>query len=97
MRRRLGSDGLYVLNIVDRYPDPLLVKAMYNTLSSVFDQVRVWLPQQNAPLPRAAYVIEAGTDLHGDTGTPLSQLPLLTDDFVPLDRLVRSAVLAPSR
>lgn len=27
-------------------------------------------------------------------GTPLQQLPLLTDDFVPLDRLVRSTVLA---
>lgn len=117
VRRRLRSDGLYMINVVDRYPDPLLVKAMYKTLSSVFEQVRIWLPQ-DVPMPRATYVIEAGTALRRgrlvkssqgfprrweevtvsllEAGTPLLKLPLLTDDFVPLDRLVRSAVLAPS-
>ena len=116
IRKRLRSDGLYVLNVVDRNPNPLLVKAMYKTLASVFDQVRIWLPADADRPQRMTYVLEAGDRLVSAAriastrgyprrwedateqvlaaGTPLQQLPLLTDDYVPLDRLVRSTVLA---
>lgn len=116
IRARLQPRGLYVANVVDRYPDPLLVKSMYRTLADVFGQVRIWLPAQADYAPRMTYVLEAGDALAAggelaasrgyprrwrdvtasvlEHGTPLAQLPLLTDDFVPLDRLVRATVLA---
>lgn len=43
VRSRLRANGLYVLNVVDAYPDARLTKALVKTLSAEFSQVDAWL------------------------------------------------------
>ncbi len=43
VRSHLAPDGLYALNLVDRFPDPLLVKSLVKTLGREFPRVEVWL------------------------------------------------------
>jgi len=114
VRSRLKPNGLYVMNVLDVFPNPQLVKSMAKTLAEDFRYVSVWLdglPQEPA---RQTFVI-AATDReefpleieasHGmpgrwyrideplrSTGTSLSSLPVLTDDYVPVEKLV-SALL----
>ena len=110
VKSRLLPAGLYILNAVDVYPDPKLVKSMLKTLREVFDEVQVWIDSWTLPNSRVTYVISAG-DAHRppmrlraqrgpqrewldvtsslvDADTPLSALPLLTDDQVPVERLL---------
>ncbi|MEJ2460016.1 MAG: fused MFS/spermidine synthase [Candidatus Thiodiazotropha sp.] len=115
VRQRLFDDGLYVLNIVDAFPDARLVKSMVKTLREVFPEVHVWLDQIPMQPTRATYVISASSrngmpkKLHAQrgllrrwlnvtepvmaTGTPADALPLLTDDHVPVERLMASLFL----
>lgn len=107
---RLVKDGMYLMNVVDRYPDPALVKSMYKTLGTVFANVNIWLEKNPHQSHRATYVLAASDrpqveqELHSrqgltrtwvnvtgeilGQGTSLGELPVLTDDFVPVERLV---------
>lgn len=109
IKARLAEEGLYVMNVVDAHPDPLLAKSLYKTLGQVFDHVHVWLEGLPQGTERVTYVISASDRepperIHARAGfrrswarlpeqwiavgTPLDSLPVLTDDFVPIDRLV---------
>ncbi len=66
VRERLTHEGLYVLNIVDAFPDARLVKSMVRTLREVFPAVQVWLDQIPMEPTRATYVISASSQ----TGMP---------------------------
>jgi spermidine synthase len=112
---RLAPGGMYVLNVVDVFPDPRLVKSIVKTLAGQFSQVDVWLQSIPADRSRATYVIsaaeagalpevlEAATGLARrwlrvtqpllETGTPMHALPVLIDDFVPVERLVSPLLL----
>jgi spermidine synthase len=116
VRSRLTDDGLYVLNVVDAFPDPLLVKSVVRTLAEHFPQVDVWLDQIPVGPSRATYIISARnrqspwprvvksgdglarswlrvTETVANTGTVPESLPVLTDDFVPVERLVSRLLL----
>ena len=116
VRSRLADDGLYVLNVVDAFPDPLLVKSIVRTLGQHFPQVEIWLDRIPDGPGRATFVISAGlrqtawprvlesedglarswlrvTESVAETGTPVTRLPVLTDDFVPVERLVARLLL----
>jgi predicted membrane-bound spermidine synthase len=112
---RLAPGGIYVLNAVDIFPDPRLVKSIVKTLAASFPRVDVWLHRIPEDRSRATYVIAATdgvepplvmesqfglarswirvTDPVLETGTPLESLPLLTDDYVPVERLVSTLLL----
>jgi spermidine synthase len=115
VRSRLKMNGIYVLNVVDVFPDARLVKSIMKTLAVEFRQVDVWLEGIPGGQSRVTYVISA-TDgpepplqlasAHGlartwyrvtepmvKSGTPMSALPVLTDDFVPVERLVSSLLI----
>ncbi len=114
VKSRLHPGGLYILNVVDVYPNPKLVKSMLKTLRGVFAGVHVWIESREQPDSRVTYVISAG-DAHSppalvratrglqrewhdvtsslvEEGTPLSALPLLTDDRVPVERLLSTLI-----
>jgi len=114
VKSRLVPGGLYILNVVDVYPDPKLVKSMLKTLRGVFDSVHVWVESWTLPDSRVTYVISAG-DAHRpparvqstrglqrewrdvtaslvEAGTPLAALPVLTDDRVPVERLLSTLI-----
>lgn len=110
VRSRLSPHGLYVLNVVDGFPDPLLTKSIVKTLEEQFPRVDVWVDHIPAAGGRVTYVVSASdgpeppmeleaangfarswlriTEPLMNTGTPESTLPVLTDDFVPVERLV---------
>ncbi len=110
VRSRLRSGGLYVLNVVDVFPNPKLVKSIAKTLALEFRHVSVWLDSVPETPMRQTFVL-AATDA-GDfpdlidarygirrswyridaplaaTGTSVGELPVLTDDYAPVERLV---------
>jgi spermidine synthase len=110
VRSRLTSTGIYVLNVVDGFPDPLLTKSIVKTLDEQFARVDVWVDHIPAKGGRVTYVISASdgpdppmelesvngfarswlriTEPLMNTGTPAGALPVLTDDYVPVERLV---------
>jgi predicted membrane-bound spermidine synthase len=110
VRSRLAPGGIYVLNVVDVFPDPLLTKGIVKTLAEQFSRVDVWVDHIPAAGGRVTYVVSASdgpeppseldsvngfarswlriTEPLMNTGTPPSALPVLTDDFVPVERLV---------
>lgn len=117
VRSRLADDGLYVLNVVDAFPDPLLVKSIVRTLGEHFPQVEIWLDRIPDGPGRATFIISAGlretswprvlesrdglarswlrvTESVAETGSPVTSLPVLTDDFVPVERLVSRLLLS---
>ena len=110
VKSRLEPGGLYVLNVIDAWPDPLLVKSLLNTLREHFRHVHVWLEAlPDAPV-RETFILSATDRLepprtvaaqrgferrwvrithHLESGgAPLDTLPVLTDDFVPVERLI---------
>ena len=110
VKSRLEPDGLYVLNVIDAWPDPLLVKSLLNTLREHFRHVHVWLEAlPDAPVretfilsatdrfePPRAVAAQRGFERRWirvthhleSSGAPLDTLPVLTDDFVPVERLI---------
>jgi len=114
---RLTPSGLYLINVVDAFPDGRLVKALFKTLSAVFPDVHVWLDSLPESPARVTYVVSAGHDhdppelLRATTGlprqwlritdpmrvigTPLDELPVLTDDHAPVETLVSELFLGP--
>jgi spermidine synthase len=65
VKDRLAPDGIYLLNVVDVFPDPLLVKSMLRTLSQVFRHVEVWLERPPTAPTRLTYVISASDRYSG--------------------------------
>lgn len=69
---RLTDDGIYVLNLVDTYPDGRLAMAMVRTLRTVFPHVDIWLQQVPHDKTRVTYVLSASktpTEILGDPNT----------------------------
>ncbi len=114
IKSRLHPQGIYVLNVVDSHPDPLLVKALYKTLKQEFSHVAIWLEDLPYPGGRLTYVLSAAntkmfpTQLEAQAGferrwnnqtdvlmtryTALQDVPLLTDNFVPVERLIAGLI-----
>lgn len=111
IKSRLKHNGLYLLNIVDTYPNPLLIKSIYKTLKMDFKNVHIWLETLPDSSQRTTYVLSAsdvyqapealkakrGFKLRSwknltktiiETGTELNKLPVLTDRFAPVEKLV---------
>lgn len=110
VKRKLNPKGLYLINIVDSYPDGKLVKSLVKTLQLEFNYVSVWLEETPEQGVRMTYVISANNyralpdvivSQRGferrwlrvnntilTNGTPIYSLPVLTDDFVPVERLL---------
>ena len=110
VKRNINLGGIYLVNIVDIFPNPKLVKSLVKTLQTQFKYVDVWLDQAPDTVTRVTYVVSAQdtrpmppiiTAQHGferrwlqinaplfATGTAMADLPILTDDFVPVERLL---------
>lgn len=110
VKSRLKPDGLYLMNVVDAFPDPQLLKSLLKTAQTQFESVHIWIDRVPNSPQRMTYVISAG-DTHTppeklmaqsgplrhwltinepliSTGAPLETLPVLTDDYAPVDRLL---------
>jgi spermidine synthase len=69
LSRRLNDDGIYVLNLVDVYPDGRLARALVKTLGTVFEYVDIWLHELPSDTARVTYVLSASnqpTELAGN-------------------------------
>jgi len=70
LSRRLNDDGIYVLNLVDVYPDGRLARALIKTLGTVFEHVDIWLHEVPQGAARVTYVLSASnhpTELAGSS------------------------------
>ena len=117
VRERLTPDGLYLMNVVDSFPDPRLIKAITKTLRTEFAHVDLWM--QGVPEnPRVTFVVTATNaerlpkTVQSRTGparrwsrmtedilafgTPPEALPLLTDDYAPVERLIADLLIGDS-
>ncbi|MBV2089726.1 MAG: fused MFS/spermidine synthase [Candidatus Thiodiazotropha sp. (ex Ctena orbiculata)] len=114
VRQRLRADGIYLMNIVDAFPDPRLVRAITKTLNEVFNHVDLWMEgvpgaervtfvlsatnsERPAEIVQARFGFERTwfrvTEKLMTLGKPLDQLPLLTDDYAPVERLIAGLLL----
>ncbi len=116
VHRKLTPGGLYVMNVVDAFPDARLVKAVYKTLNEVFDEVDVWIDHLPESATRVTYVIsarDAGPGLPDrltarqglprawyrvtepvlQSGLALADIPRLSDDLAPVERLLAQLFL----
>jgi len=111
---KLKPDGLFMANLVDVYPEPLLVKAFAKTLGTEFKYVSVWLDHIPSAAGRKTYIIAASNlkplpaTLNSQSGLNVSwynisrkilakngpDIPILTDDFVPVERLISTLLLS---
>jgi len=68
VKSRLSEDGLYLLNVVDIFPDPRLAKAFIKTLRNEFAYVDVWMEPPPGQMTRLTYVLSAtDRDVFPDT------------------------------
>ena len=110
VKARLSPNGLYLINVVDVFPDPRLVKAMIKTLAAEFRYVDIWTGEPPSVPTRLTYVVSASnrqplpnrlharrgeprtwyniTKILTATGTAIGDLPALSDDFTPVERLI---------
>ncbi len=110
VKSSLSAHGLHLMNVIDAFPDPRLVKAIQKTLETQFRYVDVWLERPPQYPSRLTYVISASdhrrvpdilrsqtgeprawyavTDVMRNTGTPMSDVPVLTDDYAPIESLI---------
>ena len=115
-KRKLRGNGIYTTNVVDAFPDPRMVKSMYNALRAEFAQVDIWIDHVPREPQRMTYVISASdsgarqdrlvarrgfqrqwlrvNEPLARTGTPLNELPLFTDDYVPVERMISSLLFS---
>ncbi len=70
LHARLTDDGIYVLNLVDTYPDGRLAMAMMRTLGDVFAHVDVWLHEVPYEKSRVTYVLSASKKPTEIVGVP---------------------------
>ncbi len=117
VRTRLTADGLYLMNVVDAFPDPRLIKAIVKTLKTEFQQVDLWMDE----VPEAERVTFIVTATNAERlpktvsartgferswsrmtedlmafGTSPEALPLLTDDYAPVERLIKGLLVGRS-
>ena len=59
VKERLEEGGVFLMNVLDAHPDPLLVKSIVMTLRQVFREVHVWLQELPDTPVRTTYVISA--------------------------------------
>ncbi len=59
VKSRLVEDGLYLLNLIDAHPDPLLVKSLLNTLRPHFRHVHVWIERLPEGASRETFILSA--------------------------------------
>ncbi|WP_455219430.1 fused MFS/spermidine synthase [Kaarinaea lacus] len=110
VKNRLSDNGLYLINIVDIFPNAKLVKSLVKTLEQEFQYVDVWLDNAPDKVTRTTYVISANKNRSlpqtifaqrgfqrrwlkineplAQTGTSVAELPVLTDDYVPVELLL---------
>lgn len=62
LKRRLNDGGIYVLNLVDAYPQGRLAGAMVKTLRRVFAEVDIWLHEIPGRPGRVTYVLSASDE-----------------------------------
>ena len=116
IKRKLKPQGLYLMNIVDAFPDARLVKAIHKTLQRVFAEVEVWIDRLPESENRLTYVVSArdhGTPLPDQmlakrglnrnwyritepvlaSGQPINDIPFLSDDYAPIERLMAALFL----
>ena len=114
VRERLRPDGIYLMNVVDAFPDPRLVRAITKTLGEVFTHVDLWmegvpdaervtfvLSATNNERPPKAIQARLGFDRSWfrvteklmQLGMPVDELPVLTDDYAPVERLIAELLL----
>ncbi|GJL82454.1 MAG: hypothetical protein DHS20C01_20880 [marine bacterium B5-7] len=67
VKSRLKPGGLYLVNVIDVFPDSKLVKGLIRTLQQHFNTVQVWLEQPPSEQRRLTYVITA---TNGDAFPP---------------------------
>jgi len=60
VHEKLKDDGLFLINVVDVFPDPKLVKALIKTLSAYFGSVDLWMERPPEEVGRLTYVLTAG-------------------------------------
>ena len=116
VKRSLTKGGLYLINIVDIFPDARLVKSLIKTLQTEFSHVDVWLDQIPGSVQRVTYILTAHNTRPLPerivaqqgykrqwlrinqpllaAGTDIQSLPLLSDDFVPVERLLSSLLFS---
>lgn len=117
VKGKLSSRGIYLMNVVDQFPDPKLVKSIMKTLREVFLHVGVWMDHVPGERARFTYVISANddqafpgeiiarrgldrswlnvSDAIEDIGTPMGSLPVLTDSYTPVERLMSGLLTSP--
>jgi spermidine synthase len=110
VKSRLKPDGIYLMNLVDGFPNAKLLKSLYKTLSQDFSHVDIWLDRISDKPVRMTYVLSAhnnqgsmpeslkANNLEREwlnvtqpalkTGENIRDLPLLSDDYVPVERLL---------
>lgn len=116
VKAHLASNGLYLINIVDTFQDPQLLKSFFKTMKQTFSSVEIWRPRLvGSGAKHVTYVVCAGnrtpkedrlqaqqglprswirvTEQVELNGTPLDKLSVLTDDFVPVERLLSPLLL----
>jgi predicted membrane-bound spermidine synthase len=119
VKQRLKPEGIYLMNVVDTYPDPRLVKAKMKTLATEFGDVQVWMDGPPKGQARVTYVISARNTgpelpfiyesqrglsrLWGQAtkglktqGTPMAEIPIISDDLAPVERLMADLFLGGS-
>lgn len=110
VKSRLKPDGIYLMNLVDGFPEAKLLKSLHKTLKAEFAHVDIWLDRISDQPTRMTYVISAHNNSDSmperivdnnygrqwinitepalAAGTDIDDLPLLTDDYVPIERLL---------
>jgi spermidine synthase len=58
---KLSADGLYLVNVVDVFPDNRLIQSMYRTLGQFFDHVGVWVERPPKDVARLTFVLSASS------------------------------------
>ncbi|MGB1111120.1 MAG: fused MFS/spermidine synthase, partial [Gammaproteobacteria bacterium] len=59
IKASMGPDGIYIMNVVDAFPDARLVKSVHKTLSQAFAQVDIWIDELPQDPTRLTFVISA--------------------------------------
>ncbi|WP_455198742.1 fused MFS/spermidine synthase [Kaarinaea lacus] len=116
VKQNMREEGIYLMNIIDQFPDPQLVKSLLKTLKTEFRHVGIWLERPPDKVTRVTYVISASNDhpfpdvVYSSNGfdrrwlkinkpllmagTSLDDLPVLTDDYVPVERLLANLLFS---
>lgn len=115
IKNNLNENGIYILNVVDAFPNSKMVIAIMKTLKSEFKYVDAWLDNIPESETRLTYVISASerpiskdqirskrglsrqwfkvTSPLEKVSTHIGTIPLLTDDYAPVESLMSTLFL----